>query len=212
MDMLLSFAPTISYNQALQEITDYGIQPGKQCSSGSVYSGTIYTTLWQPQGQQDTYAKTHQLYVFPDPTTPDPSYTALQHLPGVQSLKSVPGIGPFGVASVSGTYLCPYVKGTPAPGVAQMWDGFDGWMSSTVTFAAPLDTYDAALATISNLGLALDGPCYTSRLVGQEHAFAATHTLVVQTSSQITSTTWEQQLRQTPGVVSVANPQDHKAC
>ena len=214
MDTLLSFASTISYDQALQETTDHGIQPGKQCSSGSVYNGTMYTGLWQPQGQQDTYAKTHQLYVFPGPTTPDSdySYTAMQQLPGVRSQKSVPGIGPFGVASVSGTYLCPYVKGTPAPGVAEMWDGFDGWMSTTVTFAAPLDTYDAALFTISNLGLALDGPCYTSRPVGQERAFAATHTLVVQTASQMTSTTWQQQLRQTPGVVSVAQPQDHKAC
>ena len=62
-EWLLTFAPTVSYNQALVEVTDYGFQVGRNCGPQYVIGVYTYTTLWQPQGQLASYAATHQLYV-----------------------------------------------------------------------------------------------------------------------------------------------------
>ncbi len=89
-----------------------------------------------------------------------------------------------------------------------------------ITFAAPLDTYDVALLTVSDLGLVLIDPCSFQPMsrsgvthtpapwhpMGQETTFAATHTLLVMTTTHFTSTLWRQQLAATPGVATIASP------
>jgi hypothetical protein len=84
-----------------------------------------------------------------------------------------------------------------------------------VTFAAPLDTYDAALVTVIDLGLwigdvcpfASSGGCRVQReSFGQEQSFAASHTHVVDTTPFATSDQWQQQLQATAGVRRIETP------
>lgn len=42
--------------------------------------------------------------------------------------------------------------------------------------------------------------------MGQETTFAATHTLLVMTTTHFTSTLWRQQLAATHGVATIASP------
>jgi len=172
--------------------------------------------VWQPQGQADAFAKSYQLYVWWPATTGNREFedqiTKLTHVLSVgtpaMTVQGIPGMP----AAAPGDYVCSAVLGALPAGTAGIWDNSDNWYTSSVTFAAPLNSYDAALYAISNLGLGLDGACYTSAPAGQEQTFATTHTLKVQTTIDLTSTTWRQQLSATPGVVSVASPTDHKAC
>jgi hypothetical protein len=150
-------------------------------------------------------------------TTSNTSFeTQLQKQTNIVSIQPLPGMtvqgDPGAPHGPSGSYICFVVAGTPTAGTPQLWTAADEWFSTTVTFAAPLDNYDAALYTISNLGLALDAVCHSPAPEGQESAFAATHTLTVQDAIGVTSTTWLQQLRATTGVVSVTPPREHAAC
>jgi|SRR5579885_2792414 hypothetical protein len=223
-DQLITFTKITSYAQALREITDQGMQPGFLCSSvqvGMPPHTTLYTALWQPQGQRDRYARTHQLYVYFSETTGDINFlTGLSHLANVVSIRTVGNVEqglptPPG-SSTNGDFFCPTAVGTPPAGTPRIMYGSDGWFTTKVTFTAPLDTYDAALYVISNLGLALDANCFyheqTFAPVGQEKAFATTHTLMVQTANHFTSIAWLQQLRSTPGVASVAPPSEPPGC
>lgn len=212
----LTFAQPTSYTQALREVTDRGLQPGKPCGT-VVIENITYTGIWQPEAQQDTYTATHQLYTFFTETSlyhEDYSPGALP--PDVIGVAYVAPLPPMTTPTTATQkergYFCSYVVGTPPAGTPELWTAGDDWLSTTVTFTSPLDIYDAALSTVSNLGLGLDAACYPSGPVGQEQTFAATHTLRVQTDRGLTSTTWLKQLRSTAGVLSVAPPSQHPSC
>lgn len=108
----------------------------------------------------------------------------------------------------------------PPPGIAIPLTSAQAGTYARITFAHPIDTYDAALYTVINTGLALADFCYeqgrdkyakqhqepTWHPMGQEKSFARTHSLVVTRTKRVTSSLWREQLLATPGVIAIASP------
>ncbi len=204
----VTFAPSLSYEQALRLVTDLGLQPAMDC----LIAGRLVTPesalpvpRWQPMGQRDTFMHEHRLLV--DMASPPLDWLKrLQTTPGVQETR------------YAGDLVClAVIYGTPPPGVAVPLNAAQAGTYARVTFTHPLDNYDAALYVVSNVGLRLVDPCYEQALLqrqetppwhpmGQEHTFATTHALVVATSKRVTSSLWQEQLRAFPGVVTIESP------
>jgi hypothetical protein len=114
---LITFDSGISYTQALREVTDHGIQPGKPCPPEWQVgrSLTSYAGVWQPQGQADAFAQSHQLYVWFPATTGDIEFgrqiTKLAHVLSVSTpsmtVQGIPGMP----AVAPGDIVCSAVLG-----------------------------------------------------------------------------------------------------
>lgn len=200
----VTFAPFLTYAQALRTVTALGMQPDLQCDEG-----------WEYNGQRDQFSSTHALLVLPtlDSLAPD-WVTRLGASPGVVSIREAREAPPAGTPVPTDGPFAWYVCPTPTVVVARLSSAEAGAFAQ-VAFV-PTRTYDDALYTVSNLGLRLVDECYEQALLaqkspawhamGQETTFTATHSLVVQTGIGVTAVTWQQQLNAATGVSSVVTP------
>jgi hypothetical protein len=205
----VTFAPSISYEQALRIITDLGLQPALECGLSRLTPGAGQPhPQWQPMGQRAAFLSNHRLFVTSTYSAPNDWRLRLAATPGVQ------------VGASQGSICSAVVYGTPPPGIAIPLTAAQAGTYVRVTFAQPINTYDAAIYTVINTGLALADYCYEQGLdkyakqhqepvwhpMGQEASFARTHTLIVTTTKRVTSSLWLEQLRATPGVTAIASP------
>ena len=211
---IVTFAPHVSYEQALRIVTNLGLQP-------SIYCGVLTNTglaRWQPMGQRETFPRDHQLFFVPGYLIAPTDWQ--QRLANVSGVVKVG----YGEATYAGEpiqatspdaigYSCPPgVAGTPPPATLTVLSAplVD---FGVVTFRKSAVSYDVALYTVANLGLALSDPCYVDALqqgkspawhsMGQEDAFTTTARLVVQTQNGVTSNQWQEQIRAAAGVISL---------
>jgi hypothetical protein len=207
---LVIFASSISYNQALRLVTDMGLQPSLDCPpyAGHYTPGNQLQPqpIWQPVGQRETFSETHQIWVYPTFSAPLDWRLRLVKIPGVH----------FGTSHV---LICLHViYGTPPPGVIMPLSSAQAGIYVRIAFARS-QTYDAALYTVSDLGLGLVNYCYEQaevaagrgpqpswQFTGEEQQFAGTHTLIVETGTRVTSSLWQTQLRANPDVASIEVP------
>ncbi len=200
----ITFAPSITYAQALRAVTDLGLQPALNCDEG-----------WEYNGQRDQFASTHTLVVVQSYASLAPDWgPRLEANPGVVSIHDAQEAPPAGTPEPTYANAAWYVCPTPAVDVSELTSAEAGAYAQVVFDAA--QTYDDALYTVSNLGLQLVDPCYEQALLaqkspqwhpmGQETSFAAMHSLVVETRTGITPATWQQQLSATQGVSQVITP------
>jgi hypothetical protein len=219
-----SFAPEVSYTHALRLVTDLGLQPGIECIPVEGGEGEPHQTVrWQPYGQRDVYGSTNQLLVYPV-STPNDWVQQLKATTGVLAITigypQWPGLPTYRHrpdGSVMYACLAPVDERTLSPQTPVPI--LDGVAYARVTFGDPLPSYDAALYTIGDFGLALADPCLDQAVkhpvfgqqaiwhpMGQATAFASGRQLIVKTSPLITSSLWQRQLQATPGVASVETP------
>ncbi|HLY31814.1 MAG TPA: hypothetical protein VKQ36_12365, partial [Ktedonobacterales bacterium] len=221
----LTFSSSVSYAQALREVTAIGLPPGFMCGGFGDLTNPkhplTYDALWQPQGQQARFAASHHLFVAHGPAE-DPRW-GVQQLPGVLSIAIAISYTPDydhlptphpGAAA----YVC-HVKAEPVPAGNLVLAGSNASFPFLHVQFTRQTTYDEALATMSDLGIGLALPCYEEHVslprsgiptssvpwspLGQEQPFAATHTLTVEPTRGLVSTQWRQQLTQATGVTSV---------
>lgn len=209
----VSFDSSVSYVQALRELTDAGYQPTVACGTqADVAAGQVIEGLrWQPAGQRDRFDREHRLFVGYTPLAapgPDP-WTTLATLPGVTGVNQQ-------VALMCPNSAAGPANATPLAGTPTVFTQFElGTVPyARATFAASIN-YDTALAAISDLGVRLGDYCYETGLeafnhgqtpwkpMGQESAFAASHTLIVAPAPLTTAHTWLDQLGALPTVTSV---------
>lgn len=217
------FTAGTAYDDALQTVTDLGLQPGFYCGA---------TTIWQPAGQRASFAQQQTLVVLPFGAPAD-WMTRLAAVPSVVSVvnalpsypdQPAPATTPAATATFSpfepaGSstiapygYACPSVA-PPATQTPATFTSAQAGAYARVTFTSPLDTYAGALAVAVNLGLPLANPCRDVaaghgtplpwQSPGQEGSFASTRALVVVTTWEFTSNQWQRQLAQVPGVSGV---------
>ena len=183
----VTFASGVPYDQALREVTDLGLAVGVLCEPSGV--------AWKPLGQG--FVQFPSLIVDATPMSKPNWLTPLRALPGVVSVQ--PG----------GPMSCPILQYAPPGTLATLARDAAGTLVR-MTFTGQT-SYDAALDESINLGFRLTNPCY-ERLpqearadwtpMGQEHAFAQSHALLVLTTTH-NSTAWQQQARSATGVTQV---------
>ncbi len=186
----VTFAPAVTYAQALRMLTDVGIQPTLSCHQ--LYATDDSTTddaaglapLWEPSAQRTFFAQWHTLVVLPTPLavnvatarrwTDQLSY----YLPGVAALRqAAPAVDSRGSPIFSTTprlyagvnfarygavgYTCPPLA--PKAGASPTLLTTDDTTYARISFSDAFlhsVTYDTALYEIVNLGLRLADPCY----------------------------------------------------
>ncbi|HUY75327.1 MAG TPA: hypothetical protein VMV29_01050 [Ktedonobacterales bacterium] len=229
----VTFAPTVTYAQALRMLTDVGMQPSLHCWSVNGFA------LWQPVGQRDLFAQWHSLIVLPNTDGPNP-FTGRSwvdelrfYLPGVVALhEATPEFDARYQLVVSPTpryfvgatlatddtvgYTCPpSIHGADVSPSTLIMLQQNALTYARISFA-PAISYDAALYDTVNLGLWLADPCYEtynpiatqtpkpSYVQGQEVGFARTHSLVV-TPGSGASNLWQRQARGLAGATGEAD-------
>jgi hypothetical protein len=202
----LAFDASLPFSHALRLVTDLGIQPAAPCNSAHYIPGSNWRE-WVPVLLPDFYAQSHQLWAELTPLAPPDWLARLHALPEIAHITTDPQI--FG-CSPSLDH-----EGTPPPTAAAGLTRGQPVAVARVTFAAPLNIYDAALYAVSNLGMRLADPCREHggasatpgpwQPVGQERMFASSATLVLATSVNA-STRWQQQLSAIAGVRQVETP------
>lgn len=202
----LAFSASVPFSHALRLVTDFGIQPAAPCNSAHYIPGSNWRE-WVPVLLPHFYAQSHQLWAELTPLAPPDWLARLHALPQIAHITTDPDI--FGCSPSLDHF------GTPPPTAAAGLTRGQPVAVARVTFAVPLDVYDAALYTASNLGLRLADPCGEQgratpaagpwQPVGQERGFAASMTLVLATSVNA-STRWQQQLRAAQGVQQIETP------
>jgi hypothetical protein len=212
----ITFVPPASYEQALNAITNLGLQPSIVCRINSVQESQKSLRLWQPLGQKDIFLNKHLLTVESSAYTPSDWMQRLRTSIGVRDIKVLTYLQPLCTPSQ-------ITHDTPTPQVAVPLSGSEGTTYARISFVSPLSTYNSALYAISNLGLLLADPCYKQaqeqadqhaitfpwnskpswHSMSQEHNFNASHELIIETSPTNTSTLWQSQLQALPGVFEV---------
>jgi len=188
----VTFAPTVSYSQALRAVTDLGLQPILLCSPiTSVQSNGQQVDAhvqWQPVGQRDAFQQSHGLVIDPtllaDPLGPHYWQTRLRDAPTVVALhdawaenevsggggaiSTLPHVALNDITSAKGsaTYTCPppIVATSVTPTTPMLLTSGEAGAYARVSFA-PTVNYDMALYAITNLGLRLADPCYETALL-----------------------------------------------
>jgi hypothetical protein len=208
--VLVDFDTSISYVDALRELTDLGVQPAVFCGFQSdMDAGTaIRGSVWLPAGQRQRFQQEQRMWVMETiaASAGDWSYR-MYHTPGFHRDPSLANYScTDGGAAVSDPTYHP-----GAPEVLTMEQiGSQIGTYAYVTFVPSVD-YDAALFDVSNLGLRLADPCYEQshlphhqaqpwHLMGQEITFSYSHALVVAPAPLISATVWRDQLRKLPDV------------
>ncbi len=183
----VSFDSSADYGQTLQAITDLGLTIGSAC----IFPGG----QWIASGLQDRGFP--NLLIVPTPLARLGWLTPLQALPGIHRVQTNP------------VYHCPLLQSAP-PGTPAYLGVDQSGTYARISFTDQTN-YEAALLLGMNLGFRLANPCY-ERLspgtpvawsaMGQEAAFAQTHSLVVATTPD-NSTTWRQQVRSASDVTGL---------
>lgn len=189
-EALITFTAATSYDAALQEVTDLGLQPTDNCYPED--------RRWHPMGQQESFAGQHALLVAPTLLAPDQWLARVRTLPGYLSdqtnvVTSCPEI----------PYITPVPTYTP-PDPPE----------AVIAFASTV-SYSQALREVLNLGIRLADPCYEAALkagahptwhpMGQETNFPSNQTLIV-ASTLLAPDHWLAQAQRLPGVSSVQTP------
>lgn len=194
----ITFSQATLYATALRMLTDLGLQPSNPCN-GRFATSTAAWIQWSPALLPDLYQQTRQIWAEKTPLAPADWQARLAAMPGVVQIQQ------------DAASFCPSIiqnQGTPPPSATAFLGMSQVGTVVRVSFGAPLDTYDAALDAVANLGLRLAGPCIEQGLtaawhpVGQEADFASTHALVVATTINA-SNQWQSQLRAISGVTGI---------
>lgn len=215
------FDASVSYADALREMTYLGVQPAVFCGYPSaVDAGQVIKSKWLPAGQRDRFQQEHHMWVVKT-ITASPDWLKLYRLPGFHTASSSQN---FGCSDGHANAGPPPPQGAPDvltlnPADNQVIKQIG--IYAHVTFAAGVD-YDTALYDVSNLGLRLANPCYERSLLphqhpeqwqpmGQEIAFGNSHGLVVAPVPLVSAVTWRDQVRTLPNVAS-AETAYHPVC
>lgn len=184
----ITFASSVSYQQALKSIADLGLQLGIFCPS-----------MWKPQVSEKDIFSYHSLLIIANVNSAPLWLNRLKATVGVEDIQA------------AGVHSCPHM----GPDTAYFHSHLQ--QSETflrVTFSASV-SYDNALETVSNLWFRMADPCYeqaraqgtkpTWSSQGQVDTFAKTHSFVVATTG-LNSIHWSNQLHAVAGVVKVDVP------
>ncbi len=184
----ITFAASVSYQQALKTIADLGLQPSVFCPS-----------MWKEQVSGGDMFSYHSLSVV---ATVNSAPLWLNRLKTVAGVTDVQAAGP---------HSC------PAMGMDTAFFRLHLQQKETllrVTFA-PTVGYDNALEDVSDLWFRLSDPCYeqaraqgtkpTWHPQGQADTFTKTHSLVIATTT-FNSINWSKLLHAVPGVATVEEP------
>ncbi len=185
----VTFSQTTTYQQALEIVTNLGLQTKLIC-----------TYQWADSDTQSTFSTGHYLLVQSTVSSAPLWMTRLLATPGVKSAQSADGM-----------VSCPLVQPTNAPPY------LGGQQTGTyvqVTFASTV-SYDTALEGVDGLGFRLASSCYeqarargsrpTWQPMSQAESYAKTEQLVLATTSW-NATTWLDQLRALAGVSQITTP------
>ena len=214
------FDASVSYADALREMTDLGVQPAVFCGYPSdVAAGKVIGSKWLPAGQRDRFQQEHRMWVVRTITGHD--WLKMYRLPGFHTDSSSQS---FGCSDGHGNAGPPPSQG--APDVLTLNPADNQLIKQIGTYArvtfAPTVTYDAALYDISNLGLRLANPCYEYSLLpnhqpqtwlpmGQEITYHASNVLIVAPAPLVSAVTWRDQFRTLPDVTT-ADTSYHPTC
>jgi hypothetical protein len=218
--MLVDFDTSVSYADALRELTDIGVQPAVFCGFPSdMNAGTaIRGSVWLPAGQRERFLREHRMFVINTIIAQRDWNFRMYHLPGFHRDSSLQNFGcTGGSAAVSDPT---YHAGAPEI-LTRDQAGNQIGTYAHVTFAPSVD-YDTALYDISNLGLRLANPCYEYSLLpnhqpqtwlpmGQEITYHASNALIVAPAPLVSAATWRDQLRKLPDVTA-ADTSYHPTC
>jgi hypothetical protein len=201
----LTFTASTPYAGALRLVTDAGLQLLPYCDDAP-----DSRVRWQPVGQQEAFLsgeQAHELQVTITPLTPTGWLDRLLQVKLVSAI-------------YNGFYYCPEipVDPTPVPNTLYFLGAQHPTIAIQLVFASPLDTYDLALFTISNLGFRLADPCYEHHSsprfwhpMGQEAPFASMHSLLVAVT-EANSTGWRDQLHALEGMKTIVVPPPNVRC
>ena len=183
----VTFASSVSYQQALKIIADLGLKLSLSCPS-----------LWKPQVNGDIFSS-HSLLVEANVNAAPLWLNRLKATAGVQDAQAV------------GVHSCPMER------VDDDFSRLHLQQSGAfvqVTFS-PTMSYGAALETISNLWFRVADPCYEQARAqgakptwysqGQATTFAKTHSFILATTA-LNSIHWLDQLHAAAGVMKVDAP------
>lgn len=220
----IRFDPSVPYDDALQVVTDLGLQPSVACGyDADMKAGRVITDMhWQPAGQRSIFPVEHRLFVALTPLTAPDWITRLNHAHGV-----MPNHDP---EQSSQPLYCPDINAGGAAYSADRDASHPAQASLVLTYAqatsspnalvvfTPSSTYAEALYAMSNLGMRLADPCYEHAHagnrpasapwpgVGQEQRFSASHTLLVAAAPLTTPSNWDQMISSQTDVASVTVP------
>jgi hypothetical protein len=207
----ITFKAPQTYDKVLLTLTDLGMRPAAPCihSTETDKNGQITQWMgWGPfdeGGNGDRFFQLSTLFAAATPLAPANWLDRLRANPTIKEVRTEAQ-----TVSCPGSHL-----GTPPPGTPILLPRDQIGLYARVTFAGSMGPYDAALYAMSRLGLRLADPCYEQQRahgtappwhpMGQQQGFAATHQLVVATT-ELASTQWQEQVRETPGVQAAEIP------
>lgn len=183
----IHFGSSVSYQQALDSVTNLGLKTFADCAFS-----------WKPQGEQDTYPNAHTLVVAATVNSAPLWFDRLQAMHDIVELQ--PG----------GPHSCPLQR--PDTNLKYLPKELVGTFVQ-VTFAHNI-SYEQALAATNSLGLRLADPCYEqARAQGkkptwhpmEQTATFSNHTMVLATTSY-NALTWKAQLEAAQGVTNINAP------
>ena len=185
----VQFSAAVSFQQAIQLITDLGLQTIPLCA-----------IQWKPMSSAADFANGHSLIVAATVNSAPLWFNRLQAMPGVTSLQA------------AGPHSCPMMRYDPN---ALRFLGPDVPVTYVkVTFSSGT-SYDAAMGAVNNLGFRLANPCYEQarargdkpawNTAGEESAFGSSHTLLLATTAY-NATAWLSQLKTVAGVTKIDEP------
>lgn len=184
----VTFAASLSYQQALEILTGLGLKTFADCHFS-----------WMPGDDKGIFSADHLLTVVATVNSAPLWLDRLSATPGVQS------------AQAGGPHSCPIMR--PGNGPRYLPSGQAGTFVQ-VTFADATQ-YAAALDATNALGFRLADPCYeqaraqgkkpTWNPLGQGSSFDKTHTLLLATTA-FNATSWASQLAAVAGVIKTEAP------
>ncbi|GCE28821.1 hypothetical protein KDA_43050 [Dictyobacter alpinus] len=181
---LVTFRNSLSYEQALQTVSDLGLKTFAVC-----------TFSWAPEDSKDSYTKYHTLEVAANTNSAPLWLNRLQAIPEISQIQGQP---------VNAMRHCPLEPVGPIHRLDPKQAAT--YLQINFTSATP---YLNAWENLNALGFRLADPCYekeraqgkapTWHVMGEESSFTQTHTLVLATTT-FNATIWHQQLQ---SIVSV---------
>ncbi len=186
----VTFAANVSYQQALEIVTNLGLKTFVAC----------HPETWTSADGKDFFSGYHYLTVAATVNSAPLWLGRLKATPGVSDAQSADG--PINCPAETGGNGPPYLPQDQAGTLLR------------VTFANAT-AYAAALDSVNALGFRLSDPCYeqaraqgskpTWHAMSQADAFAQSHALVLATTLY-NATTWTDQLKAVAGVVTITAP------
>jgi len=200
----IAFTEATSYPQALQLVTDLGLQPTAPCTGTKLApDGKIGSWFWWRPMAEGFAGYPRGMYIAPTPLASSNWLARLRAMRGVTKIQTTHFV-----------FYCPADQlGTPSPGAVVALAPQQAGTYLTVTFSPRAGSYDQALQAISNLGLRLADPCLertgkrpgAGYSAGQEQKYTATRTLLLATTTN-SPNNWQKQLASVTSVLSVRIP------